>query len=130
MDTQRFVRKPFYVDAIRITADNQAEVATWCGGEIQTQEKLPAPVQFIKLDVKQAQNERQTRAYVGDWILQTNGNFRIYVHRAFLNAFDPDRPAQEVALERVGCYLFKRRMEQLNLPLEERDALSDRCVVD
>jgi hypothetical protein len=34
--TERFIRKPLYVDAVQITHDNFAEVVAWCQGEVRT----------------------------------------------------------------------------------------------
>ncbi len=30
--TEKYVRKPLYVDVVRITIENMAEVAHWCQG--------------------------------------------------------------------------------------------------
>lgn len=87
----RFVRKPFYVDGIQVTASNMNEVAQWCSGEIKeapTASSKGKPVPFIKVRVKSPLNDRQTKAYVGDWVLLANGDFKVYTNKSFEAAFD------------------------------------------
>jgi len=91
IETTRFIKKPLYVDAVRITAANFDEVVTWCHGEVQEQE-VPgkSPKKFIKVRVHNPspKNARQTQAFVGDWILYTERGYKIYTHKAFEASFD------------------------------------------
>lgn len=90
-----FVRKPFYIKALRVTDVNLEEVAEWCGGEVQVFEEdtpenePPRYVKFVKVKVHRPLNERQTRAQIGDWILQAGSGFKVYTDRAFHNSFEP-----------------------------------------
>lgn len=92
MKTESYARKTFYVDAVRVTNENMEEVANWCAGEIRRtlgSEKRP-PRPYIKVDVGRALNERQTRAYEGDWVLFYDGNgFKVYTEQAFEKSFEP-----------------------------------------
>jgi len=88
--TTKYVRKPLYVDAIRISPGNFDEVAVWCQGETQRDEPtgkgLGRP--YIRVRVHNPRNPRQMRAYVGDWILYTDRGYKIYTNKAFQLAFD------------------------------------------
>lgn len=92
VNAQKFMRKTFFVDAIRITTENFEAVASWCNAEIITDEGET----HMKLEVVRPLNERQTRAYVGDWILTSHSGFKIYNANAFSRCFvpvsnDPDK---------------------------------------
>jgi hypothetical protein len=83
--TEIYVRKPFEVEAVQVTKENQAEVALWCEGVIEGDEVAK---NFIKVDVPLARYIRQTQAYVGDWVLKTTTGFRVYTSHAFVKAFE------------------------------------------
>lgn len=78
--TTRFIRKPLYVDAVRVTAENFKEVAEWCQGDITED--------YIRVRVHNPKTPRQTRAYIGDWILYTDRGYKVYMEKAFKNSFD------------------------------------------
>lgn len=99
--TQRYIRKPLYVDAVRITAANFEEIAAWCQGDIQ-QEEVPGKSttkKFIRVRVQNPKNPRQTKAFVGDWILYTETGYKVYTVKAFHAAFDKveDLPVERIA---------------------------------
>lgn len=96
MQTAVYARKSFNVEAVQVTQENIEEVANWCGGQIK-ENRDGAP--YIKIDVKRALNERQRRAYLGDWVLlrQDGDTFKVYDDKAFAKCFDavneaPDAP--------------------------------------
>lgn len=96
--TEGYSRKPFHVSAVQITAENMEEVAAWCAGEIRTGKKVVRDddnkvidrieVSFVKVDVHRPLNERQTKGYVGDWVLLSESGFKVYTERAFEKAFE------------------------------------------
>ena len=95
LPTEFYNRKPFIVEAIQVTEENLQEIAAWCEGEVQstfrpqkdTDEK--ESVDFVKVKVvNRARNDRQTRAYPGDWLLLSEVGFKVYTDRAFKNAFE------------------------------------------
>lgn len=94
MKTTKFVRKPLYVEAVRVTAENMDEVAEWCGGYVDRTAKP-----FIKVDVKRALHAKQTQAYSGDWVLQSSTGFKVYIHKALFENFDMVATAAELAYE-------------------------------
>jgi hypothetical protein len=87
--TQKYVRKPLYVDVVRVTEENFEEVAQWCQGNIETEPKGPDERKFIRVRVHQPKFPRQTQAFVGDWLLYTEKGYKVYTNFAFQNSFDP-----------------------------------------
>lgn len=91
MEIQQAVRKPFYVNAVRITVANMIEVAKWCEGEIKyakTKGEHTAPTPYVKVSVIRPLSERQSRGYIGDWVLQAGPGFKVYSDKAFREGFD------------------------------------------
>lgn len=90
-----YSRKPFVVEAIQVTQENVFEVAEWCGGEVKKSPPKSAPAGqtgedlYVKVKVIKAQNDRQSQAFVGDWVLRSGNNFKVYTNKAFLATFDP-----------------------------------------
>lgn len=93
MKPEKYVRKPFVVEAIRVTPENMDEVAEWCRGKVtnsmpeggnpeQSKEK------FIKVKVADARTDRQSKAFVGDWVLKSITGFKIYTPHAFEKNFN------------------------------------------
>lgn len=105
IETEKYIRKPLYVQAVQITSENFAEALTWCNGDLFTQvfnpdtkevlyEEVPSGTEassenhFIRIRVHNPQSPRQTRAFVGDWILYTDKGYKIYTDKAFRENFD------------------------------------------
>ncbi len=85
LDTTKYVRKPFYVDAVQITTENIDEIAQWCEGEVQSDKD---GTKYVKVRVLRPLNDRQTKAYVGDWVLYAGTGFKVYTTKAFGNSFE------------------------------------------
>jgi hypothetical protein len=87
---QKYIRKPLYVDAVRVTAANFNDIAAWCQGEIQLEGSAgnDSGKKFIKVRVHNPRDPRQTMAFVGDWLLYTERGYKIYNNKAFHSAFD------------------------------------------
>jgi hypothetical protein len=109
--TEKFIRKPLYVDAVRVKADNFDEMVAWCDGEVQTEEVQGTGTikKFIKVRVHNPKNPRQTKAFIGDWLLYTDRGYKVYTNKAFRAAFDlvpkdgsAPIPQTPVVDERVG----------------------------
>lgn len=90
IETQRYARKPLYVDAVLVTQENMLEVSDWCGGEIKTNldsSSIP-PESYILVDVERPLYDRQKQAFVGDWVLHMEkAGFKVYTEKGFENAF-------------------------------------------
>lgn len=95
LEIGNYVRKPFAVQAVEVTADNIHEVAEWCQGEIKQEDPAEGVFgpskEYIRVEVKRAMNERQSRAYYGDWVLSASqgpAGFKVYTPKAFLGSFE------------------------------------------
>ncbi len=103
LETQRFVRKPFYVDAVQVTSENIERVAAWCKGDVRTTGKgdpdiqtiqdpttsaTRVPEKYVKVFVQRPMNDQQTMAFVGDWVLFAGTGFKVYKPRAFERSFE------------------------------------------
>lgn len=90
METVKYVRKPFYVEAVQVTAENLEQVAEWAKGEIRRAQgpNGEGEQSYIKVWVQRPLDERQTMAFVGDWILYAGTGFKVYTQRAFDKSFE------------------------------------------
>lgn len=98
MQTVKYVRKTFFVDAVQVTADNMEDVAQWCQGEVREEED---GTRYIHVRVHRPLNERQTKAYANDWVLYAGTGYKVYTTKAFSSSFDKcqDVP-EELAVDR------------------------------
>jgi hypothetical protein len=83
------MRNPFYVDAVRVTAENMQDAATWCEGDVFTMATPEGEVRYVKVRVHRPLNDRQTKAFAGDWILKAGTGFKVYTDPAFIKCFTP-----------------------------------------
>lgn len=100
--TNKFVRKPFYVSAVQVSMANIEDVAQWCGGDVRTGKTesdvmaddghltgIPAAeAKYVKVNVYKPQNDRQTKAFVGDWILFSGTGYKVYKDQSFQRTFE------------------------------------------
>jgi hypothetical protein len=86
----KFARKPFYVDVVQVTEDNMEEVAQWCMGDVRVTEKPEGAVEekYVKVRVHRPLTERQTKAFIGDYVLYAGTGFKVYTPRAFEKSFE------------------------------------------
>ncbi len=86
----KYARKPFYVDAAQVTEENLSDLADWCDGDVRTSvdKKTNEEKRYVKVRVQYPLHDRQTRAFVGDWILYAGTGFKVYTDKAFKNSFD------------------------------------------
>lgn len=99
--TKKFIRKPLFVEAVQVTDENFDSIAKWCHGDIcadGADHVKPPGTKYIRIHVLNPMNPRQTRAYVGDWILYTDKGFKIYTDNAFTSSFD-EAPTSEAGSE-------------------------------
>jgi hypothetical protein len=81
----QYIRKPFEVDAVEVTDANMAELAEWCQGTLVEREGESR--NYIKVRVIRALTERQTQAFIGDWVLYAGTGYKVYTSRAFIKTF-------------------------------------------
>lgn len=100
MKTHTFARKPFYVEAVRVTDKNIEEVAEWCGGELGLAEPNR---RYIRVsNVSRPLNDRQRQAFVGDWVLRAGNGFKIYTAKAFDRSFEKVRTLTKAQADQAG----------------------------
>lgn len=99
MKPKKFVRKRFEVEAVQVTVENFAEVVRWCGG-IDVRDSFAAPddKSYIKVPVRRPMNARQTKAFVGDWVLHSENTqgFKVFTEKAFAANFETEVVAELV----------------------------------
>lgn len=94
--TEKYIRKPLIVDAVQVTEENFSTVKRWCMGQVCNNDESPVDPaadldptkQYIHVRVHNPKNSRQTKAYVGDWILYTERGYKVYTTKAFQQNFD------------------------------------------
>jgi hypothetical protein len=84
IETQKYERNPFPVQAVQVDEHNVQDVADWCAGSVNG----PKGAQYVKVNVFKPMNDRQTQAFVGDWVLYAeSGGFKVYPDKAFKKNF-------------------------------------------
>lgn len=99
MKTHKFARKPFYVDAVRVSEANIEEVAAWCEGQVQETDDEQI---YISVKVHRPLTERQTQAFVGDWVLFAGSGFKVYTPKAFDKSFEKVRTLTKAQADEAG----------------------------
>ena len=89
--TERFARRPFFIDAVQVTAENMHDVAKWCDGEVRTTVRTPdgPDESYVKVRVHRPLNDRQTQAFISDWLLYAGSGYKVYTIKAFTKNFEP-----------------------------------------
>lgn len=100
---EKYSRKPFDVEAVKVTIENIDEVAEWCKGRVTGPTRVeptdvepythtvvdPTPSKaFIEVPVKWAFSEDQKQAKIGTWVVFANNGFKVYSDRAFTKSFE------------------------------------------
>lgn len=89
IELKTYIRKPFPVQGVLVTNENMEELATWCKGEIKTEKHRGVEKKFIDVPVKNKILDKQSKAYVGYWLLFGGKGFKVYTNRAFQTCFVP-----------------------------------------
>jgi hypothetical protein len=118
LKTHKFARKPFYVDAVRVSADNIEKVAEWCGGEIRTDEEG----KHVKVNVYRPQSERQSKAYVGDWVLYSGSGYKCYTPKSFDKSFEKVRTLTKPQADAAGITVPHEKRQPRKLSKAQADA--------
>ena len=84
IETQKYQRKPFEVDAVQVSPENMGLIAAWTGGSVKTDD---GGIKYINIEVHRAANEKQEMAYENDWVLFAGQGFKIYTASAFKKSF-------------------------------------------
>ena len=84
LEIKVYERKPLRVEGVAVTAENMAELAVWCGGNIREHEGKP----YIKIETYRPKGVRQTMAFVGSVVLRSEEGYKIYNTEALAKAFN------------------------------------------
>ena len=106
-------RKEYTVDGVQVTLENMHDVARWCGGEVFLEDAKDALTPYVKVPVHRPLNEKQTKAGVGTYVLQSPTGFKVYTERAMEKNFEEQGGDTMVDLGDVISYdepgnLFER----------------------
>lgn len=85
LKVDQFIRRPIYVEAVQVTAENFKEVAEWCGGRVHN---VSDGTTFIKVLGYKSKMIPRTKAFIGDWVLSGDKGFRVYTDSAFKGSFE------------------------------------------
>lgn len=103
LQTEKYSRKPFDVEAVQVTEENIDTVAKWCGGEVRSDNHKNRTVRYIYLEVNKVFSERQKKALIGDYVLKNGKSFKCYMAKAFRDCFEkspePDKNQDELPFE-------------------------------
>lgn len=89
MELNKYVRKPFLIEAVEVTKENIGEVAKLVGTLRQKNNGDPY-IQVDRLLVPSVD-----RVYPGFWMTKMSGNIRCYANKTFLSQFVPSTPEIE-----------------------------------
>lgn len=131
MITQRYVRKPFFVEAVQVTEENLEQVAEWVpGAHIRTQRVNDVDKRYVKLKITKPQNDRQTKAFPGDWVLfsDESGEYKVYTKNAFTRAFEPVIRSLSSAENHLD--IAEQLLDQMELKLDAMDAKLDKVEAE
>lgn len=91
---EKYVRKPLIVLGVQVTNENFMELALWVQGSIFNIDgtqggQINPDKQYIMVRVHNPKSPRQSKAFVGDWVLYSERGYKVYTPKAFNNTFDP-----------------------------------------
>ena len=112
----RVVRKSVFAGAVRVTAENLKAVTDWCKGGIHIDPDTKQ--HYIKIRVQHPLNARQTKAYPGDWVLQTPKGFKTFPNDAFESNFELVNPqdVEELMVEEPKKVRYVRNTKVVKQP--------------
>lgn len=117
LEIKRYMRNPFYVEAVQVADDNMEKIADWCGGRIKDDERQSK--KYVRVWVTQVVKERQTKAFAGDWVVKLkDGGYKIYTDGSFERSF-----IQYFGEPQVGLSGTVEWDIDNNIPLYTRDHL-------
>lgn len=113
MKVLNYVRKPVTIQAVQVTEADMNDISNWCGGRIIVDFEDTTQT-HIKVRVIKPQDERQTQAFVGDWILKLGKSFKVYTDDAFKKGFDsaPVEIANDAHLNMLKEYVNSPKSRQ------------------
>lgn len=91
---EKYVRKPLIVLGVQVTKENFMELALWVQGSVFNPDgtqhgEINPEKQYILVRVHNPKSPKQSKAFLGDWILYSDRGYKVYSPKAFTNTFDP-----------------------------------------
>jgi hypothetical protein len=83
MEFTKFVRKPFIVEAVKITEENIAEVAPYIGALASEDDGTP----YISVTDRKKFPNIYEKIYLGFWLTKMDSNLRCYSDNVFKKQF-------------------------------------------
>jgi len=83
--TKRARRKDIFVQYVQVTSTNMPDLAKWCGGKIRSTKN---GAKYIFVDVLFPKEDKQRKAFVGDFLLQSPTGFKVFTESAFKKQFE------------------------------------------
>lgn len=83
LESTEYERKPLKVAVVQVTSENIEEVARWTRGALKTDDGG----KFVEVKVHRPIDDRQTKAYAGDFVLKAPTGFKVYTQTAFAKSF-------------------------------------------
>lgn len=90
LEIKKFTQKPFCIEAVQVTTENMADLASWCEGRVISHEErdgLLGMDDYIKVVVFRPAHIRHTQAFRGDWVLRSAVGYKVYTTKALEKAF-------------------------------------------
>lgn len=143
LKTHKFARKPFYVDAVRVSEENMEKAAEWCGGEIQVSEAVPdmevrgvvqpgtgtPEARYVKVKVHRPLTDRQSMAFIGDWILFAGTGFKVYTPKAFDKSFEKVRTLTKAQADEAGITVPHEPSQKPTFTNDEEGVTAEPTVI-
>lgn len=90
METQKYMRRPFAVEAVQVSPSNCDEIAKWCGGKIEQR-----PYKMLGFDgvmlpaiMVTESDGKVVQARIGSFVVGMNGKFRVMRKKQFHDMFE------------------------------------------
>lgn len=90
------LRKSFPAEGVQVTKENIVDVAAWCHGELRSKVLEDRVVPFIKVEVNNPISDKQTEAFIGDWVIKVGHGFKVFTIHSFNRSFEVDENPQEL----------------------------------
>jgi hypothetical protein len=98
MEIRQFTRKPFFVSAVQVTLQNIDEVAAWCKGTIEYVSMrmlgTETPLPVIRIQGVGDNRGKEFTAFLGYYVVDHKGNFRVYKPAQLESTFDEVTPQE------------------------------------
>ncbi len=102
-------RKAFAIKYVEVTEENFRAVADWCGGVAGGEGKD----RFVRVIDKNAMNQRQTKAFLGDFMLwsEETRSYKAFSRKSFNKAFERLEHVEHDRSSVTGKYVSEAEAE-------------------